>query len=305
MQERFLQKMVREIAAEEGIQSAFFSQGYVISLTWNGKNAFIIGNKFGINNASISAICSDKCAASDIMTHMGIPNVRHYFFNKPTRIEYVGADGNYPEMRRMLDLHGRLVLKDNTGTGGNHVYLVTNGFELENAAQVIFHESRSLAVSKYHEIDAEYRVIMLGGEARLVFSKERESVTGDGRSTVRELCRRAKSDGREPANLPDRVLERGEVYHLNWRHNLGQGATPSILGRGEAYAEITGFARNVAAKLGLGFVSIDIIRTENTYMVLEINSGVMMEVFARQSAENYGIAKGIYRDAIKTMLDIR
>jgi len=53
--------------------------------------------------------------------------------------------------------------------------------------------------------------------------------------------------------------------------------------------------------LNIKFASIDIIRTEGKYKILEVNSGVMMEYFAASSSENYETAKKIYREAILLM----
>ena len=60
-------------------------------------------------------------------------------------------------------------------------------------------------------------------------------------------------------------------------------------------------AIEIAKKIGLGFGSIDIIKTsDNELFVMEINSGVMMENFIKQIPEGYSIAKKIYTKVIKS-----
>ena len=45
------------------------------------------------------------------------------------------------------------------------------------------------------------------------------------------------------------------------------------------------------------------IRTDEGFMVLEINAGVMMEHLSGEDPEYYEIAKGIYKDAVLRMLE--
>lgn len=50
------------------------------------------------------------------------------------------------------------------------------------------------------------------------------------------------------------------------------------------------------------FVSIDIVKlTDNKYMVMEINSGVMMENLIKLQGDGEQVAKDIYREAIDIM----
>ena len=55
--------------------------------------------------------------------------------------------------------------------------------------------------------------------------------------------------------------------------------------------------------LQVGFASVDIVQTGNEYLVLEVNSGIMMEAFAASSPQNYLKAYQIYRQAILAQLD--
>ena len=61
---------------------------------------------------------------------------------------------------------------------------------------------------------------------------------------------------------------------------------------------ITPIALAAAKAVGVTFASVDVIKTQNGYSVLEINSGVMTENFARESEENYRTVKEIYREAV-------
>ena len=64
-------------------------------------------------------------------------------------------------------------------------------------------------------------------------------------------------------------------------------------------------ADKIAEILNLKFVSIDIIKnSDNKFMVMEINSGVMTENLIKQSNNGKEIAKEIYSEAINQMFII-
>jgi glutathione synthase/RimK-type ligase-like ATP-grasp enzyme len=92
------------------------------------------------------------------------------------------------------------------------------------------------------------------------------------------------------------------AYYLHWKHNLGQGANPEIVQDEELVGLLSDLALRTAKVVNVYFSSIDIIEANNQYLVLEINSGVMMEHFSQLNDSNYQIAKGIYKEAIESML---
>ena len=89
----------------------------------------------------------------------------------------------------------------------------------------------------------------------------------------------------------------------NWRHNLGLGAEPIITEDDEVCSKLSELATEASNAVNGKFVSVDIIEVDGNYMVLEINSGVMMEHFASKTAENYKIAEKIYGDAVNLMFN--
>jgi len=213
------------------------------------------------------------------------------------------------------------------------VYSAADAFELEEAAHKIFRHAPAMAVSPFYDILTEYRCIVLDGEALLAYRKEIPCVVGDGESTLLALlARHMLGSGR----LPDadevalarkgglgRVLRAGERWRVGWKSNLGQGAAPKPVedaAKGRALAEL---AARAAGALGMRFLSVDMIDVPaqsgatggdiaaggsmdggTRTMVLEANSGVMMEHFAQASAQNMAVAKSIYRKAIHRMLAI-
>jgi hypothetical protein len=166
-----------------------------------------------------------------------------------------------------------------------------------------------MAVCPFYEIENEFRVVVLDGKVKLVYRKKIPFILGDGISTLRQLLVvYLKEDIECPVsfNIPDedylKVLNSGKKYYLNWKHNLGKGANPEIVQNEELIERLSDLALRAAQAVNVHFASIDIIETNNQYLVLEINSGVMMEHFSQVNDSNYQIAKRIYKEAIESML---
>lgn len=303
-------RIIKEICEEEKIDLESFSYDWIFRLRKGVIYNYIIGYQFGLNSCAVHSICCDKSAASEIMTSFGIPNIEHCFFMSPTNQKYVSKHGNWEKMMEMLKKYEKLVCKANEGTGGNQVFRVSNQYELENAVFSIFRKSRSMAISPYYDIENEYRVIVLNGEIKLVYTKRRPYIVGDGTLTISNLLIEYMYSNKSGLRLSeidqndfDIVLDKGEVFYLNWKHNLGQGAYAQIEDSNFIKEKISNIVNLLVDKLNIKFASIDIASCNNEYKVLEINSGVMMEHFSRQDKNTYKIAKSIYREAILSMLN--
>lgn len=338
-------RILTEICEEEAIALTTYSDAWVFALERNGRRGYIFGYQFGLNSAASAAVCNDKCTTYEILSAAGVAAVPHFCFMSPADMKYVGKDGCFVELTRLLEQYGSLVVKDNEGTGGKSVCHVRTRTELEHAVIGLFSYARSLAVSPYLEIEEEYRVVVLDGEVKIIFSKQRPRIVGDGSSTVRELTAEAVRNGALDSTgevslggqAGEQVLAAGEPLYFSWRHNLGQGAYAQVLRmepKSESGAELQSqtqarraeealahrlgvLALRAADAVGVRFASVDIVSVGTTtgagegaggsgeqppLRVLEINSGVMMENLAGESAALYARAKEIYAEAVRKML---
>lgn len=300
--------MIEEICAEQGILCERFSYDWIFRLTKNGKTAHIFGYQFENNSATAQLICTDKCASSEILRSKGIPAVEHFFFISPDDLHYIGLEGNWSRMLELLNKFGRLVCKPNEGTGGIDVFQVSSAVELELAVNSVFAHSRSLALSPFYPIDQEYRVILLNEQIKLVFSKTIQFLIGNGRSSFKQLLLDQNPSlietiptGEFSEEMLNKIPKSDEKIPLNWKHNLGQGAQPEIITDHSLVTQLGSLALNAAQAVNVRFASVDIIRTGGDFKVLEINSGVMMESFARMNAQNYTQAKSIYLEALAVL----
>ena len=299
-------KIIREICAEENIVLKSYSADWIFRLEKDGVHDIILGYQFGLNSASVNMLCCDKCAASEIMSECGIPNIEHELFASPENQKFMGFPGNWKRLLELLDQYGTVVCKPNQGTGGENVCRCSTKYELEEAVHRIFLKSDYMAVSKFYEIEDEYRAIILDGKIRLIYRKKRPQITGDGVHSIAGLCMLYADHGQLPSEFGvadfSRIPAKGEKVILNWKHNLGLGAHADLLSDGPVRKELSDIVSRVYKEIGVRFASIDIVGTNEGFKVLEINSGVMMENFAGQSSQNYLTAKKIYRDAILKMM---
>jgi glutathione synthase/RimK-type ligase-like ATP-grasp enzyme len=310
--QRPLVTIIKEICSESGIDLESFSYDWIFRLSKNEKVAHIFGYQFGNNSATSQLICADKCATSDILLFNGVPTVKHDFFMSPININYVGVSGNWERILELLKNYGKVVCKTNEGSGGSSVYLVSNQFELERAVHKIFSHSRTMAVSPFYEVENEFRVVILDDKIMLIYSKNIPFVAGDGISTLRQLLISYAqthadfppdfNESDDDSHVLENVLEKEKKYYLNWKHNLGQGAYPEIIQDESLVTRLSELALKSASAVNIQFASVDIIKTKDEFLVLEINSGVMMDYFSQISVSNYQIAKNIYRKAIEKML---
>ena len=293
-------KIIKEVCKEENIELTSFSHDWIFMMKKGDKLRYILAYQFDLNTAATQAVLNDKSATSDILTFSDIPCVEHSIFMSAVS-GYCPKGGNFVQLHKLLEQFGRLVCKPNEGSSGTDVYAVVSGAELEEAVEKIFAKSGSMAVSAYYEIEKEFRIIVLDGEVKLVFSKEIPFVKGDGVSTLAQIVASSPRYYELCQNELGRVLEDGEVFKLGWKHNLAHGAIPSIVTDEDVFADLSALALRAAKVLNIRFASVDIVLSGDEYRILEINSGVMMEHFASSSAHNYEKAKEIYGEAIRRM----
>ncbi len=309
-------RIIREICNEENIGLTSFDD-WAYCLRKDEKHRFIYGYQFGLDNAAVSAILKDKAAASEMMTAAGIDHIPHWCVMSPAHPEFCSLDSGWQFLEETFKTYSDLVVKDNQGTGGQLVFRVRTKLELEKACHEIFRTASSLSVSPYVNIKKEYRAIVLDGVIKVVFSKVRPYITGDGVHTIKELLaekitqmstsqlREVFSYEKQPeflsGNGADAVLAEGERLVLEWKHNLGQGASAHLVKDKEVLDQIKRAVLPAARVFDLKFASVDVVKTDDGYKILEINSGVMMENLARTDETCYNLAKETYRSAILKM----
>ena len=311
---RIFVQAIKRYGARHGITVDLKSDGWLIVMQRDDLRRCAFGYDIGLNTAVSHRLANDKAATAEILGMSSVPCIPHTLFLSPEMNEYVSNPGSWQAMLDLLKQHPQgLVVKPNEGTTGESVFLVTSAAELELAASRIFSSNLSLAISPRVDIEDEVRVVMLDGEARVVYGKNRPSVEGDGKHSLLELALKATPVELRSTVLPgmmadldkaalDAVVPAGERRVLNWRHNLDSGAQPILLEHGETRDACVGIALRAAKAIGIRFASVDVVKVNGGWQVLEINSGVMMEAL---SAHHPDLVYSVYDAALDKVFGLR
>lgn len=283
---------VEAYCARHGIKVEVRSTGWLIVMQRGTERRFAYGYDLGLNSSVTHRIANDKAATSEILASFGIPCVPHDVFLRPELNAFIPPTGSWEAMLALLRASPQgLVVKPNEGTSGHLVFRIRTKPRLEHAVNTIFAANLNIAISPYLTIDDEVRVVLVDEVPVIVYAKRRPSVVGDGVRSVLELALAMPTDrlsavfSSEQHNLDkttlDSVLPAGETLPLHWRHNLESGAEPVLLEAGETREACERLATQAAHAIGMRFGSIDVVRVDGVWRVLEINSGVMMEQLNR------------------------
>lgn len=292
--QRTFVEAVKRYCADHGIAVEVRSQGWLILMQRGAKRHLAFGYDLGLNNAVAHRIANDKAATAEVLKSCAVPCIPHTLFSNPALSEYIPGLRSWEAMLRLLKENPKgLVVKPNEGTSGDSVFKVFDEPNLELAVHRIFSSHSSIAISPYVDIEDEVRVILIDDVAAVVYSKARPSITGDGKHSLLELVLAATPVERRSTVLPglfgdldkadlDAVLPPGQRRILNWRHNLDSGARPVLLQPGKTREACIRMAIEAARAIGIRFGSIDVVRVDGAWKILEVNSGVMMETLSQQ-----------------------
>ena len=300
--------LIREICNELNIKCQTLSKDWAFALEKDGKKRFICGFKFDSNAHGLGVILDDKYAMYDLLRINGIDAVEHNIIYKSTNNnEYANDCKGIEYLKILFDKYNHnIVLKSNRGSCGVGVKHICNEDLLESTFEEMIASKHSLSVCPFYNIANEYRAILIGGNIRLIYKKVKPLVIGDGIKTIKELLVEFNPDYFDKLNDEEllKVLPVGQTYEYGWKFNLSRGAKSSLdidESEAEEISRIIDKVRNIG---NVNFCSVDIIKTtDNKYMVMEINSGIMMKNFIAQNVDGIKIAKSIYTEAIKKMFE--
>lgn len=245
--ERIFVQAIRRYCADHGITVDVRAGGWLIAMRRGEVRHFAFGYDIGLNSAIAHRLANDKSATSEALALADVPCIPHHLFLNPKLGKNVVGPRWRDAMLELLADHPQgVVVKPNEGTSGRSVFKVTTEAELDHAASDVFAMSAGLVISPFLAIEDEVRVVLLGDVPLVVYSKQRGT---------------------------------------DWRHNLDAGAKPMLLGDGAARAACVKLAIDAANAIGIVFASIDLVRVDGGWQVLEINSGVMMEALGKLHPE--------------------
>ncbi|MGY3032895.1 glutathione synthase/RimK-type ligase-like ATP-grasp enzyme [Bradyrhizobium sp. USDA 4354] len=255
--ERIFVRAIRRYCADHGIAIDVRSDGWLIAMRRGPRRHFAFGYDIGLNSAIAHRLANDKSATAEALALAAVSCIPHQLFLNPRLGKHVVGAAWREAMLELLHDHPQgVVVKPNEGTSGRSVFKVTTEAELDHAVGEVFSMSAGLVISPYVAVEEEVRVVLLEDVPLVVYSKQRGS---------------------------------------DWRHNLDAGAKPVLIEDGEARASCVKLAIDAARAIGIDFASIDVVRVDGEWYVLEINSGVMMEALGKLHPE---LVQAVYDAAL-------
>lgn len=322
---------LRAIAEKHALDFKALSHDWIVQLRDPRSNRLcsIFGYTFDVNGAACVEICREKTATAMVLGSHGIAHIRHEVLLHPARpltADYVPRTGNHARLRALVDEFGGfpIVLKPLKGTGGIGVMKANCWRDAEGAMQQLFNQDYGVAVCPFKDIIDEYRCFVVDGDVPFIYRKVRSHVVGDGSANVaalvaQKLCDAASSgSGASAADVAKAATEmdaaewskvpaEGEHVPLQWKHNLGQGASVDVDIPGEMRAQLEALAVSAANSVGARFCSADVVDVRGEgLMVLEINGGVMMDSLIGQLGDaGRALAFRVYESAVLGSLGLQ
>lgn len=295
--ESFLNKLLREICEEKGIEIEFLSYNYIAKMIKDEKTRFVVGCSFGNNSTSSSKLATDKCCTYEVLKSYNIPIIEHNLVNEMNPNLDFTAKYNYD-----------VVVKPNKGSEGRNVEHLTNLEDIKKHTKKVIKYEQSAAICPFYNIKHEYRTFYLDGQSLLTYDKERPYVIGDGLRTVKKLIKKYNLkyiDFKEFSKKQlDYIPKRDEQVCVSWKHNLCFGAKPKIITDKDKLKKIHKIVEDAAKAIGITFASIDVVELfTGELLVLEINSSVTMTKFVQYEEYGCKLAKEIYSKAIDKLFE--
>jgi len=295
-------KLIEEICNEEMIDYKLISEDWVMVLTKNNITKCISGYRFPLNDHALGSVIDDKYAFYDLCKLKKIPIIEHNILFNPN--SKLGNNTNDLLKKYFVEYQENVVVKPNLGTEGTNVYHITNYSDLLKITNELFKNNFSISICPFYKIDNEYRVVVLNDKIKNIFEKSKPVVIGDGKSSIKELLINLNPYYFTKINFSNeynKILKNGEQYEYDWRFNLNKGATAELVENNDLYQKLSDIALNATKTINAKFVSVDIIKCQNKFYLIEMNSGVCINKVCNFIDKDLKMVKEIYREAILEM----
>ena len=299
--------IINNICKKNNIKVTLLSRDWIIMLEKENKTRFIAGYKFGINDHATGEIFDDKYALYELFKIKNIPIIDHnILYSENNKNEYAKGFNNIENVKEFLKKYKTIVIKSNVGTCGNEVYKINDEIELEKIVNRLLSKHISISYCPYYNIKNEYRLIVLNNRIKLVYKKIRPVVIGNGINTIKELLINFNEPyfkNKLQDDFYNRVLDANEIYEYSWKFNLSNGAIGTFDIEEDKKNKLKNIVETITKTIDIKFASVDIVEIDNDFLVLEINSGVMMENLYNIISDKK-VIENIYEEAILNMFKI-
>jgi D-alanine-D-alanine ligase-like ATP-grasp enzyme len=263
--------------------------GLVFSVTSPTKRIHFGGGRcswYPQNNATASALASDKYFTNKILESAGIPSLggEYFFLHDRRRAHRAAGHEREDALTHFKKLGASAFVKPLQGSRGDFAQAVHGESSLVRYLLEVSQYYDSILVQPIVS-GLEYRVFLLDDEIVYSARKYPPFVEGDGSSSIHDLLiahnDALRSRGLSPVSVTadrntslDVVLPKGERWDIPGRMNLSAGGT-MVLEAPDSQAAFT-LAKNAARALGLRVAAVDLFTDiegdPEAMRVIEVNS---------------------------------
>ncbi len=289
-------------------------------------NRYFRYNTVDLNPVGSSDISKDKDYATFFMRRMGYPTIigKTFFSYEWCKAIHSKRDIN-AAYRYAKKLGFPVIVKPNSGSQGTGVCLVHNKNEFLKAMRSIFKYDK-IALVQQPVSGRDYRIVVLDNEIISAYERIPLSVTGDGRSSIRQLL--AKKAGNFLASSRDtrikvddpRIANKlrhqkmnirsipalGERVFLLDNANLSSGGN-SIDVTKQIHPEFKKIAIKLTKDMGLRLCAVDLMiqgiiaDKPERYWVLEINAAPGLDHYVKGGKAQEKIVENLYSKVLKSL----
>ena len=271
-------RLAPEIGARVILEPEYGYTGQIIYA--NGRRVLFKSGNFDINPGGSLAVARDKGFTKYFLSESGyrVPTGNTFFseaHNRKLRLRRDIHDG----YAFAADLGFPVILKPNNLSRGQLVGRVYGREEYYPLAEAILAVTEVMIVEEFYE-GRDYRLVVLDDTVVAAYERIHLGVTGDGRSTVRDLLHAkqevivARGRGERIDHL-DSVIPSGETVRLLDNANLSTGGdshdvTPHV------HPDFMNIAVSATRDMGLRLCGVDILTDDITrpmtdYRIIEMN----------------------------------
>lgn len=319
-----LKKVARKIGALVVLDPEY---GFAGQVTYkSGVKRYFRASSLDLNPLGSSEIAKDKDYANFFMRKMGYPGINGKTFFSDDFSEWIRSDRDIHAAYRYAQSIGfPVIVKPNSKSQGQCVAKVYNMRDFYRCMREIFKKDRVALVQEV-ATGKDYRVVVLDDAVISAYERVPLEVTGDGKSTIRELLevkqRLFEKTGRDTQlkiddyrltlNLRrhklsfESVPRRGERLALLDNANLSSGGDSRDV-TGSVHPEFKKVAIELTRNMGLRLCGVDfmiqgdISETVGTYWIIEINSAPGLDNYSSIGSRQAKIVEDLYLEVLKAM----
>ncbi|WHY19687.1 hypothetical protein QNH28_01185 [Paenibacillus sp. G2S3] len=250
--------MLQQSVTASGITFEEITSNFVYRATDGVKSFLMVDAEIGLNNSASTIIAMSKSLTYDVLHKANIPAVEHIYLPHPDS-KFSNLDPYPLAERSFYKFNEQIVVKQDNGAQGNHVYKVNEIGDLQEKLEVLFSLQLNGAVGPYYEAEIEYRIVTFNHEARVFLGKKR--------------------------------------VH-SWKHNLINGAVAIEVSDQAKRAALAALASETSKAMGLDFCSVDILETDQGLRVIEVNHKVMLDEYCKQNPSEVPALSDLYQEVI-------